>query len=87
MNKKKAVRKKKNKFVKFIKSIPPADFGIIAVTLILIFFGIIMVFSASYYWSMDQSGKPYSFLFKQIVWATMGICLMAGLSIIDYKNF
>lgn len=67
--------------------IPSADFGLIAMTLILIIFGVIMVFSASYYWSMDQYGKPYSYLIKDIVWAGAGICAMLFFSLIDYRKY
>ncbi len=46
-----------------------------------------MVFSASYYWSMDQYGKPYSYLIKDAVWALAGICAMFIFSFVDYRKY
>ncbi len=69
------------------KIIPQADFGLITLTMILIIFGVIMVFSASYYWSMDQYGKPYSYLIKDAVWALAGICAMFIFSFVDYRKY
>lgn len=64
-----------------------ADFKIIMMTLLLIVFGVIMVFSASYYWSMDQYDKPYNFLIKSGIWACGGMAVMYVFSVIDYRFY
>ena len=61
-----------------------ADFMMITLTLILVIFGIIMVFSSSYYWSIDQFGQPYHFLIRDLFWAGSGFVLMFGAMIVDY---
>lgn len=40
------------------------DFPLVMITTILVLFGLIMVFSASYYYSISQAGNPYSYLIK-----------------------
>ena len=52
--------------------------------LILCLFGIIMVFSASYYVSINEDGNPYSYLKKQLMWFGMGLVTMLIFSRIDY---
>lgn len=57
------------------------------VTLGLVIFGIIMVFSASYYWSIDKTGSPYHFLIRDIFWAASGFCLTIFATIFDYHKY
>lgn len=64
-----------------------ADFMMIALTLLLVIFGIIMVFSASYYWSIDQNGHPYHFLIRDIFWAVSGFVLMLIAMMVDYHVY
>ena len=61
-----------------------ADFMMLVLTLILIIFGVIMVFSSSYYWSIDQYGQPSHFLIRDIFWVGSGFVLMLGAMIVDY---
>jgi cell division protein FtsW len=61
-----------------------ADFMMIMLTLMLVIFGIIMVFSASYYWSINQFGQPYHFLIRDLFWAVTGFGWMFAAMIIDY---
>ena len=64
-----------------------ADFMMIALTLLLVIFGIIMVFSASYYWSIDQYGQPYHFLIRDIFWAVSGFVLLFVAMVVDYHVY
>ena len=61
-----------------------ADFILVILTLLLVIFGIIMVFSSSYYWSIDRFGHPYYFLIRDIFWAGTGFVLMFLAMIVDY---
>ncbi len=61
------------------------DFTIIITTTILIVIGICSVFSASYYNSISIVGHPFYFAIKQIVYAILGLILMAMILCIDYK--
>ena len=54
-------------------------------TMTLVFFGIIMVFSASYIQSSFKHNDPYFFLKKDLIFATLGFIGMMILSNIDYK--
>lgn len=88
---KERLKKQKNKGNKFIsavqKHVPGVDFPLVLLTLGLMIFGVIMIFSASYYWSMYQYGKPYSYLVKAAVWAFIGAMCMFVFSYIDYKIY
>lgn len=63
------------------------DFLIIALTTILVIFGVVMVFSASYYKSINESGSPYDYLLRQGFFAASGFVIMAVCSIIDYHFY
>ena len=76
--------KKKPDVVNLIKSNSSGDLGIVLLVLILCIFGIIMVFSASYYVSINESGSPYAYLKRQLLWFAMGLVAMVILSRIDY---
>lgn len=69
------------------KKLHSADFVMVALTMLLVIFGVIMVFSASYYWSIDKTGTPYSFLIKDIIWAVSGFVMMIATMIIDYHRY
>ena len=56
----------------------------VLVVLGLCIFGIIMVFSASYYVSINENGNPYAYLIRQSIWFVMGLAAMIVLSRIDY---
>lgn len=64
-----------------------ADFSLVALTCALVIFGVIMVFSASYYWSIDKVGNPYNFLIKDLFWAGTGFIIMLMTTIIDYHAY
>ncbi|MCI5885983.1 MAG: putative lipid II flippase FtsW [Clostridiales bacterium] len=61
------------------------DFILIFLTLILIVFGVIMVFSASYYSALSKYGDAYHFLIRDGVFAVIGIAAMLGVSKIPYR--
>lgn len=75
-------------FIEQVKArVPGVDFPLVLVTLGLMVFGVVMVFSASYYWSMDQYGKPYSYLIRDAAWVIIGALCMFVFSYIDYKLY
>lgn len=65
----------------------PVDFCIVIVTVILVMFGIMMVTSSSYYSSINESGTPYGYLVRELVWVASGALLMWAGSAIDYRLF
>ena len=55
-------------------------------TLLLLCCSVVMVYSASAALAMDLFQEPYFFLFKQVTWAVLGVCLLAGVMRVDYRN-
>ena len=60
------------------------DLWIVLLTAILVVFGTVMVFSASYYMSISEAGDAYEYLKKQVLWATVGFGAMWFFSVVDY---
>jgi len=56
-------------------------------TLLLVFVGVLMVFSASAVMASQQFGSPYHFLFRQLSWAVAGLATMAVLMNVDYRRW
>ncbi|HZR28510.1 MAG TPA: putative lipid II flippase FtsW [Terriglobales bacterium] len=63
------------------------DKTLFTITLLLVFVGLIMVFSASAVMAQERFGSPYTFLIKQIIWAVAGLLAMVGLMNFDYHRF
>lgn len=61
------------------------DFTLLLATLLLVFIGIIMVFSSSWPEAMQKFDNGYYFLKKQVIFATIGLILMIVFMNIDYK--
>lgn len=74
----------RNYYQKHVKEAKPCDFVILALTAALVIFGIVMIFSASYYYAMNRGSSPYYYLIRQSIWAVIGTILMFGFSYIDY---
>src|SRR5712692_5145762 len=62
------------------------DKTLFTVTLLLVFVGLVMVFSASAVMAQERFGSPYTFLIKQIVWAVAGLVAMVVLMNFDYRR-
>ena len=59
-------------------------FLIITIVLILVVFGCIMVYSASFYSAEYHYGNKYFFLFKQILGVVVGLCALVCFMFVDY---
>ena len=66
------------------KSIPlkPGDFALTALVMMLVIFGVIMVFSASYYYAISKEGTPYYYLIRDMV----GTAAMMFMAVFDYHK-
>lgn len=69
------------------RNLRQSDFVILAMVTILVIFGVVMVFSASYYKSINESGSPYSYLIRQGVFAVTGFGIMWFCSWFDYHIY
>ena len=56
-------------------------------TLLLVGASVVMVYSASAVLAMDRYAQPpYFFLFKQVIWAVLGVCLLSLAMRVDYRS-
>jgi len=63
------------------------DRWLFTVTLLLIFIGLVMVFSASAVMAKERYGSGYFFLLRQLGWATAGLLAMVLAMKIDYRCY
>ncbi|MBR2560353.1 MAG: cell division protein FtsW [Firmicutes bacterium] len=63
------------------------DHLMVILVAVLTVFGVVMVFSASYYDSISDTGSPYTFFINQAISAATGIIMMLILSRINYHMF
>ena len=62
------------------------DRWLFTATAILVFIGLVMVFSASAVMAKERYGSAYEFLFKQLIWAVAGLAAMIVTMQVDYKR-
>jgi cell division protein FtsW len=63
------------------------DKWLFTVVLLLVFIGLIMVFSASAVMAKERFGSSYGFLLRQMAWAAAGLAAMLVVMHIDYKQY
>ena len=68
-----------------IAQIREVDFMLLTVTIVLAVYGLILVFSASYYFSISESGNPFYYLIRDGIWVVLGLVLMCIGLLIDYR--
>ena len=55
-------------------------------TLLLVGTSVVMVYSASAALAMQNQQPSYYFLFKQVTWVALGVCLLSLVMRVDYRN-
>ena len=63
------------------------DFLFLLITLVLTAFGLVMVFSASYYSSISSNSTPFAYLIRDGMWIMLGMILMLAGICIDYRVY
>jgi cell division protein FtsW len=66
------------------------DYSLLVITIILVLFGIVMVFSASYYYaghSANTNYNEYFYFWKQLSGAAMGVIAMIAAMFFDFNRF
>jgi cell division protein FtsW len=63
------------------------DRWLFTVTMLLVFLGLVMVFSASAVMARERFGSPYAFLSKQLIWAVAGLVAMVVTMRLDYRRY
>lgn len=64
-----------------------SDFTLIFLVSLLVIFGIVMVFSSSYYFALDKKGDAYYYLKRDVIWAAIGTVCMIITSKVNYKIY
>ncbi|MBQ9092115.1 MAG: putative lipid II flippase FtsW [Anaerotignum sp.] len=82
----------KKKTAKKRKYIRPGgyDFTVMFIVLTLVLFGIVMIFSSSYYYTMTSAKYDYDmfhFLKRQSIWAVLGIAAMVAAMNVPYSFY
>lgn len=63
------------------------DRWLFTVCLLLVFVGVVMVFSASAVMAKERFGSPYSFVLRQLAWAVAGFAAMGAAMRTDYRRY
>ena len=63
------------------------DKWLFGTVLLLVLFGLVMVFSASAVMAQQTLGSPYAFVSKQALWAVLGMVALAVLMQVDYRRY
>jgi cell division protein FtsW len=63
------------------------DRWLFVVTMLLVFVGLVMVFSASAVMARERFGSEYAFLSKQLIWAVAGLLAMVVTMRVDYQRY
>jgi cell division protein FtsW len=63
------------------------DRWLFTVTMLLVFVGLVMVFSASAVMARERYGSPYAFLSKQLICAVAGLFAMVVTMRVDYRRY
>ena len=63
------------------------DKWLFGVVLLLVLFGLVMVFSASAVISQSESGSPYKYVAKQAMYGLFGLIAMIALMRVDYRTY
>lgn len=63
------------------------DRWLFTATMLLVFLGLVMVFSASAVMARERFGSPYAFLSKQLIWAVAGLVAMVITMQFDYRRY
>jgi cell division protein FtsW len=63
------------------------DRWLFTVTMLLVFVGLVMVFSASAVMAQERFGSEYAFLSKQLIWAGAGLVAMVVTMRLDYRRY
>jgi cell division protein FtsW len=63
------------------------DKWLFGTVLLLVLFGLVMVFSASAVMAKSTLGSPYAYVVKQAGWAACGLVALFGLMRVDYRRY
>src|SRR5512133_1888911 len=63
------------------------DLPLVVAIIALLIFGLVMMFSASWDYSLIQYGSPMYMFQRQLTWLGFGLAAAIGLSLLDYHHW
>src|ERR1039458_3138380 len=63
------------------------DKWLFGTVLLLVLFGVVMVFSASAVMAKETLGSPYAYVIRQALWALLGMVALFALMQVDYRQY
>ena len=81
------VPKKRRSVISSVYQNGKADAFFISILLVLLCIGLVMLFSASYYYANNKFGDSYKFIKQQAIYAAVGLVMMYVVSRIDYHVY
>jgi cell division protein FtsW len=70
-----------------IKSAGGLDLPLVVTVIVLLIFGLVMMFSASWDYSLLQYGSPMHMFTRQLAWLGIGLAFAIALSLLDYHHW
>src|SRR5215470_8075827 len=64
-----------------------SDKLLFTITISLMLFGVVMIYSASAVLGMEKHGNPFYFAIRQIVWCVISIAAMVGAMYLPYRQW
>lgn len=64
-----------------------SDRALFTTTVLLVCVSVVMVYSASALLAMEQKEQPYFFLYRQTLWAALGLAVLSIAMRIDYRTY
>lgn len=64
----------------------PLDIPFLVLVLVLVAFGLVMMYSASYAWSLEDYGTPHYYISRQVSFAFLGLGAMLGFTFLDFNR-
>lgn len=63
------------------------DLPLLVTVIALVIFGLVMMFSASWDYSLSQYGSPMRMFERQVLWLALGLVAAIALSVVDYHHW
>jgi cell division protein FtsW len=63
------------------------DLPLVVVVIVLLLFGLTMLYSASWDYALQEYGDPMYMFVRQLQWLAIGIAVAAGLTLFDYHHW
>lgn len=80
---KSTVKKKRRK----ISKMKDIDYGLLCGIMLILFIGVVMVYSSSSYYALYENESSEFFIIKELVWTVVGIIAMFFTMSFDYHNY